>query len=383
RSDVGRGGGTAVVTALMLLPLMLMVAFAVDLCNVWRTDAELQNAADAAALAGATQLVVPNQTLQPLEDVVNGVVGGVPILGGLLGGLVGGVEDILNGILSARQRQDATDNAVRTAQAYAGMHQAGGAPVVLAAKDVEVGYVADPSAAPDSPAGQFQSNPVQFPNSVRVTVRQDVPLFFGALFGVRVSSRKTSAVATLNGRGITGFNGAGSTLLPLTIDLDTYNWLRGLASAPPGGAAGDVYAVRSAIQSGQTTGNLAKGVGDGTPEGQLSQNTVTPGNLGLVSLKNSQTNTVPPYDNWVRNGPSGADLGSFGPQGLQATPVLPTVMFGGPALNPALDPAFKSIVGQPRTMLVYRTTNLLGLIRLYTVVGFVGVTVVDVNLNRP
>src|SRR5437660_10792927 len=98
-----RGGGTAVVTALMLTPLLLMVAFAVDLCNVWRTDAELQNAADAAALAGATQLVVPNQALQPLENVVNGVVGGLPVVGGLLGNPVGGVENILNGILAAGQ----------------------------------------------------------------------------------------------------------------------------------------------------------------------------------------------------------------------------------------------------------------------------------------
>ena len=41
---------------LMLIPLLAMVAFAVDLGYAWRADAELQAAADAAALAGATDL---------------------------------------------------------------------------------------------------------------------------------------------------------------------------------------------------------------------------------------------------------------------------------------------------------------------------------------
>src|SRR5947209_19976344 len=91
RSGQSRGGGTAVVTALMLTPLLLMVAFAVDLCNVWRTDAELQNAADAAALAGASQLVAPGQAL-------------LPAVGAL-------VPDVL--------KQAAAANAVLTAQTYA------------------------------------------------------------------------------------------------------------------------------------------------------------------------------------------------------------------------------------------------------------------------
>src|SRR5947209_12358083 len=51
-----RPGGVAVIVLLMLIPLLAMVAFAVDLGYAWRTDAELQAAADAAALAGASQL---------------------------------------------------------------------------------------------------------------------------------------------------------------------------------------------------------------------------------------------------------------------------------------------------------------------------------------
>ena len=57
RPNSKRNGATAVITALMLTPLLLVVAFAIDLNNIWRTDAELQDAADAAALAGAARAI--------------------------------------------------------------------------------------------------------------------------------------------------------------------------------------------------------------------------------------------------------------------------------------------------------------------------------------
>jgi Flp pilus assembly protein TadG len=370
-----RGGGTAVTTALLLTPMLLMVAFAVDLCNVWRTDAELQNAADAAALAGATQLVVPRQTLLPLDAVAQTL----PVLAPVLNPVTGLVDNLTADLL---QRQAATDNAVRTAQYYAAKHQAGGSPVTLAAQDVQVGYVADPSADPNSAQGSFQANSINFPNSVRVTVRQEVQLFFGAIFGVRVSSRQSTATATINGQGITGFNGSGSTLLPLAIDLNTFNLLAGLGGAAPNGiTVQDQYTVNAPIQSNQSPpGNTLQGVGDGTNEAKVSTNNTKNGNFGTVSLRNSQVNTVPPYDNWIRNGPTAADLGTFGPLGLQASLGSPTAMFAGPALTPALQPAFQAIVGQPRTMLVYTTLNL-GVVNLYLVVGFVGVTVTEANLT--
>src|SRR5438045_2795914 len=56
RPTTRRPAGVAVIVLLMLIPLLAMVAFAVDLGYAWRTDAELQAAADAAALAGATQM---------------------------------------------------------------------------------------------------------------------------------------------------------------------------------------------------------------------------------------------------------------------------------------------------------------------------------------
>ena len=106
RPSAPRGGGTALVTALMLTPLLLMVAFAVDLCNVWRTDAELQNAADAAALAGATQLVVPRQSLLPLDTITQDL----PVLGPVLGPILNPVTGLVNTLTAdLLQRQGASE----------------------------------------------------------------------------------------------------------------------------------------------------------------------------------------------------------------------------------------------------------------------------------
>ncbi len=49
-------GVVAVILALMLAAIFGMMALAVDLGRAWNLQTELQNAADAAALAGATQL---------------------------------------------------------------------------------------------------------------------------------------------------------------------------------------------------------------------------------------------------------------------------------------------------------------------------------------
>src|SRR4051794_33035924 len=51
-----RVAGVAPLTALLLIPLLAMMAFAVDIGWIAMTNEELQNAADAAALAAAEQL---------------------------------------------------------------------------------------------------------------------------------------------------------------------------------------------------------------------------------------------------------------------------------------------------------------------------------------
>ncbi|WP_305041470.1 pilus assembly protein TadG-related protein, partial [Geoalkalibacter sp.] len=53
---VGEKGAVAVLVAVLLMFLIGMVALVVDVGYLYATRSELQNAADAAALAGARQL---------------------------------------------------------------------------------------------------------------------------------------------------------------------------------------------------------------------------------------------------------------------------------------------------------------------------------------
>ena len=52
-----RRGAVAPLTAVLLIPILGMLAFAIDIGYITETNLELQNAADAAALAGAAKLL--------------------------------------------------------------------------------------------------------------------------------------------------------------------------------------------------------------------------------------------------------------------------------------------------------------------------------------
>src|SRR5262249_46731823 len=134
--SAARRAGTTVTTALLLVPLLALVAFAVDLNHVWRTDGEIQNAADSAALAGATRLL----GLQP-PGAQAGQAGRAALL------------EVVQALVAQR------------AVAFGQKHRGGDVDLALNATDVELGYIADPAARPDTPAGQFQTGPAApFPN---------------------------------------------------------------------------------------------------------------------------------------------------------------------------------------------------------------------------
>src|SRR5579872_6988230 len=58
-SHNSRRGTVVVLTAILLIPLFAMLAFCIDLGYMVRVKADLQNAADACALAGACELMTP------------------------------------------------------------------------------------------------------------------------------------------------------------------------------------------------------------------------------------------------------------------------------------------------------------------------------------
>ncbi len=388
-----RRGGMTIWIVLLILPLFALTAFAVDLNYIWTVDAELQNAADASALAGADQLLAPN-TVACLPNTSPSQ------------------WDSLE--------QLAEQAAVKAAEARAATETAAGSSVVLNDADVQVGYIEDPSAAPNTPAGAFQGTSSSFPNSVQVTVHLDssVPagplqLCFGPLLGKPSTARLVQATASLRGQNVTGFNGAGSRLLPIAMSMDSHNALLGKPTDPsgnigdglgallsllsllnlqfllnllfppppiPGVQVQDAFTVTLPIAGGsQAPGNVSAG-GDGVPEAKVSPNKTQPGDFYLVSLRNAQVTDDPTYVNWILNGPSAGDLSTFGPNGLQANALAPATMYAGPNVDSNMDSALNSVVGQTRIVPVF-TSYQSGSVPTYQVIGFAAVVVVAVNLQ--
>jgi len=152
RGCLRRRGATLVLSALLIVAMLGVVAFAVDVGYVMLVRTQLQVAADSAAMAAAAHLG------RPFEEILG------------------------------------------SAHEYAGYHFAGGKPVDVEASDVELGFW-------DSATRVFTPSD-EMGNAVRVTARRDAsaggeaPLFFARLFGNHSFRMSASAVAMANPRDI-------------------------------------------------------------------------------------------------------------------------------------------------------------------------------------
>jgi Flp pilus assembly protein TadG len=345
----GRRAAVLPLTAILMIVLLGMVAFAVDTGYICWTKAELQNAADSAALAGASRLLLPQVPGSPAANTA---------------------------------AQNAVNGATSEAQLYTGYHSAGGVTLTLPGSDVVVGTVGSGSSTVTA-----WSSGDSFPTAVQVTTRRSkgtngaVPLFFGPALGVKHWTGSTTAIATCKAGAstVTGFTASGNSLpqmLPITIDA-TY-WTTFVTTGRS--ADGNVYdAFTATMPTSQTAApnNVSSGA-DGIPEFSNAYGSKTsPGNFGLISIKNSKTTDDPTYSNWIVNGPSASDVNSFGSNGLQATLTSPATLYGGPGLKSNLVSDFASIVGLPRIVPLFSAYDGTGSNTQYTVVGFAGVTVVS------
>lgn len=327
---VGRRGAVLPLAMFLLVVLLGMAAFAVDIGYMVLVRSQLQNAADAAALAAADQLIQPSvQYNYPNTSTTQKTV-------------------ILN---------QATNAATAAAQRIAGLNQAGGLTgLTVNASDVVPGFL-------DS-QGVFSPTPPdpRFPNSVQVTVRRDVQangplgLFFAPIWGVRNVSLTATAQATV--RTVASFNpGAGQNgkLLPVALDVRVWNQF---------------------LQNGtsSTSNNQVLTGPNGQLELQVYPDTGPFGSFGLVSIGPPATDD-PSYRNWVTNGASPADLSYLVGNGLlPVSPSIPQYWPPGPGMKSSLQPDFASIIGQPRLIPLYDgslPSNGNG----YPIVGFAGVTV--------
>jgi Flp pilus assembly protein TadG len=352
-----RHGGITALTALLLIPLIAVLAFTIDLGYIWRADGELQNAADSAALAGASQL------------------------------LLYAVPASKPSLTASQQLalQAAALAAVRArARTFVGYHTAGDVSLVVNDGDITIGYIADPAQPPSTSAGAWVTGPsAPFPNSVQVIVRRDstvttgpLGLFFGRVIGTASSERRASATATLRGQNITGFAGTGGRMLPIGMSQATFQYLQGSNPTPPPGVTlQDNYRVTLPVSGVSPPLNVTPGA-DGISEVSVYPGTTTPGNFGLLSLTNSNISSATTYANWITAGPSATDLATFGANGIQA----PLTMYAGPGLKATEQGPLSSIIGRPSVMPVYDTYTSSGANTMYHIIGFVGATVVAVDL---
>lgn len=347
-----RRGAVAPLFLILLIPLLAMVAFSVDTGYICLVKAELQNAADAAALAGASQLLVPD----------------------------------FPGIELSSAPSNAVADARNEAKRYAKYNYGGNVALDLLDSDIDVSYQSayGTSIVPESPSASY-------PNTVQVTLRRDktankpLSLFFAPVLGVSEWNGTATATAMVRNKlqNITGFEswpgGPNATLLPITVNVNTWNnFLK--TGISPDGKRYDDFKVRVPLNTSDWNSNVSpSGTSDGTPEVKgVYPDRTTPGNWGLIRLDPTASPSADNAERWVLKGPTPAELSKFGPDGMQATASKPLTVPAGPGLKSSLVPDFEAIIGQPRSIPLYTTySDKGGSNTTYEIVGFAGVVVVN------
>jgi Flp pilus assembly protein TadG len=273
-----RRGAVAVLTAILMVVLLGMVAFAVDVGWMSLSQSELQNAADAAALAGAGQLMSPSvQFSLPKNTATNQA-----------------------SILSA-----AETSAKTYAKNFASYNRAGGvSSLVLLDSDIEFGLTDSNGNYTKYTGNATYAN--SFPNTIKVTLRLDstsggngpLGLFFGSVLGTNNVNLTAAASATIYTGTVDNFSSTPNTgLLPLTLDVSAWNTF---------------------LATGQSSDGIIHTDANGLPQYQLypSPNSA-PGNFGTLSLDDSSNNSSS-ISSWISNGLSASDLAT-----LQTYKLLP------------------------------------------------------------
>ncbi len=181
-----RRGTVVVFTAVSLSLLIGCAALAIDVGQAYAVKAELQRAADAAALAGVSELMSESMFLESY---------------------------------------DPTDTIQARVAAFADVNQAGGLALDVDLQDIAIGRLADLS---DSD-GFIDA--AAFPyNVVQVTVRRDasengkLPTIFASMLGVGSISLEATATAAVSDA-FSGYHppsSGPSPLLPFTVDIGKY-----------------------------------------------------------------------------------------------------------------------------------------------------------------
>jgi len=336
-----RRGNVLVLTAFLMIVMVAFIAMGIDIGYLQNARGELQKSADASAMAAAWELVVD-------------------------GSWVGEIN-MADNILAARNRavQFAALNKVcasaPTLDPNTANSQSG---------DVVIGYMADT----DNPEAPLDTSDPSKYNAVQVRVRRtstqngEVPMFWGKALGLNSIATEVIATAALS-KNVGGFRtpSAGETLpiLPFAIDKETWDNLVQLD------IGSDNYNWNgSALVSGS----------DGIKEVNLyPQGTGSPGNRGTVDV-GSSNNSTSDLARQILNGVSKSDMEALG-KPLEFDDCGKLYLNGDTGISAGIKDELASIKGKTRIIPVFETVVGPGNNATYTIVEWVGVRVLDVNLT--
>ena len=314
RLQTRRRGATLVLAAFVLVFLMAIVAFAVDLGYIATTKAELQSAADGAALASAT-------------EVIDGL-GASP--------------------LKSQSQMQAAAKSAAVAVALKNGNGDRSTTYVDPNKHLRFGRCSwnNTTKKWDKTWGATPANIVE------VTTHRDaggsangdgsLHLFFAPVMGRSTANLATNAVAgVLPGTGFKIAPGNTTTFGALPIACDETSWNALLA-----GTGSDLYNYNS-------NGVVSSGA-DGVKELNIYPDpnaNLPPGNRGTVDLGNPNNSTAD-LVRQITYGLNASDL-SFFPNNTIRTDTGPVILNGDTGISAGIKASLDAIKGQPRLMPIF------------------------------
>jgi len=352
RTNRIRKGAVALLACILLIPLLAMLAFAIDAGWMVLVKADLQNAADAAALAGAEKLqsgyvqyYMPGQFYQR-----NIAVAGTTNTPG---------------------------SSMATAEQFAYCNKAGNVNITLLDQDISYGFT--------DASGNFTTSYTGFPNTVQVTVRRDstangpVGLFFGRVLGTPSVAMTATARATIYSGTVSTLQaipGVQAHILPVALDYTVWDQFYKTGMSPDG--------------------TIHVNATNGYPELKIYPSPDNaPGNFGLIDVGPPQNN-VPAFRSWIDDGETPNDISYLINNNLLPVSMAsPQNWKAGPGLKSTLLTNFQDQLNVPNMIPLFQAaqypTDANGNTYLaasgsgqnasYAIVGFVGVAISDASGN--
>jgi len=373
-----RRGALVPLAALLMIPILGMCAFSIDAGYIVLVQTDLQNAADAGALAGAEQLQnLYVQYMAPLANqqsiITTATTNAAP--SGTYPNTTGNSAYV-------------PGSPMWTAEHIASLNKAGGVNITVPDADVTLGYT-------DQNGNYTSTLGSNFPNTITVVTRRDttannpIDLFFGPVYNRSQQSLTASATATIYAGDVSGLKkipGVDAHVLPIAYDYQMWQTFASTGKSPDG----NIY---------YNTDNGQDSLGNGKPQLMVYPYYTTPkgnnssGSFGLVDV-GPPANNAPAFRNWIDTGETPNDIqylidnnlipvslstsnGQPGPKDWKVGPGLTGTLLtnfqsiiGEQAAVPLFEPVSGWNSGQP-----YQAASGNGQNAVYQIVGFAGVTI--------